>query len=228
MRPTRARLACLALCGAAAGTLAAAPVQLPAGLDRRVLLDNDSVLVARLRFAPSAAEEPHTHPFSAVVAQITEGRVDMRLGEARDTGTRTPGHVWFIPKEVSHAAANAGGAPFVQTTVALKPTRPPVTGPPVPAVPVPDGITRTGLVDNAETRVARVRFEPGARETVHSHEFDLVVVQIDAGRVETLREGRRAVQEMAEGDVLFLPRRESHAVANVGPSPFDVLSVAVR
>ena len=53
----------------------------PPGIKRTELEDNRTALIARLRMAPGAREDVHTHPFSAVVVQIGAGDVEMRLGE---------------------------------------------------------------------------------------------------------------------------------------------------
>ncbi|MGQ0736202.1 MAG: cupin domain-containing protein, partial [Acidobacteriota bacterium] len=157
--------------GAAAG-FGTQTAQLPAGITRAELVNNAAVLIARLGMAPGAREDVHTHPFSAIVVQMGAGEVDMRLGDARTTSRRAHGSVDFIPKEVPHAAANAGREPFDVVTIALKPDRRP--GGDAPATAPPAGITRTPVLENAEARVARVAFASSAREPVHAHPFDLV------------------------------------------------------
>lgn len=199
---------------------------MPAGITRAQLVDNDTVLIARLGMAPGAQEDVHTHPFSAVVVQIGDGDVDMRIGSEHTRGRREHGHVEFIPREAPHAAGNAGRAPFEVVTIAIKPDRRP--GGEAPAAAAPDGITRAPGLDNAEARVTRVSFAPGAREPIHMHPFDLVVVQLTPGRVEVRLGDEVTVRDYAAGDVLFLPRDVPHAVSNAGGTPFDVLSVGIK
>ena len=199
---------------------------MPAGIVRTPLLENDTVMMARLRMAPGAREEVHTHPFSAVVVQIDEGDVEMRVGTRRETSRREPGHVDFIAADMPHAAANAGASAFDIVTVALKPERPP--GGSQPAAQSPPGITRVPLLDNAEARATRVTFAPGAREPVHSHPFDMVVVQITPGRMEVLVGGRKEAKDYAAGEAVWLPRNVPHAVSNVGAVAFTVVSVGVK
>ena len=207
------------------GVAQQAPV-MPPGIVRTQLVDNDTVLVARLRMAPGAQEDVHTHPFSAIVVQIGEGDVDMRIGSDHARGRRPHGFVEFIPREMPHAAGNAGSAPFDVVTIAIKPDRRP--GGAAPASAAPEGITRTPGLDNAEARVTLVGFASGAREPIHSHPFDLLVVQLTAGRVEVRLADDVTVRDQAAGDVLFLPRDVPHAVSNVGGAAFDVLSVGIK
>jgi quercetin dioxygenase-like cupin family protein len=215
------------VCGALALTLSAqAPPALPQGVTRTELVDNDTVMMARLEMAPGAREDVHTHPFSAIVIQIGSGDVDMRLGPDRSQGRRQQGHVDFIPREMPHAAANIGATSFQVVTVAIKPGRRP--GGEAPAAPAPPGITRAPGLDTAEARITRVSFAPGAREPIHTHPFDLVVVQLTAARVEVRIGDEVTVKNQAAGDVLFLPRDVPHAVSNVDGTPFDVLTIGIK
>ena len=199
---------------------------MPPGITRAPLLENDTVMMARLRMAPGAREEVHTHPFSAVVVQIDEGDMEMQVGTRRETARRGPGHVDFIAADMPHAAANAGSSAFDIVTVALKPER--TAGGSQPAAQSPPGITRVPLLDNAEARATRVTFAPGAREPVHSHPFDMVVVQVTPGRMEVLVGGRTEARDYAAGEVVWLPRNVPHAVSNGGGVAFTVVSVGVK
>lgn len=199
---------------------------LPPGLTRTVLLDNASVLVARLRFAPGAREEVHAHPFSAVVIHLTPAVVDMRLGPERTTTRREAGFTEFILREIPHAAANVGEGDFEILTIALKPDR--FRAPAGPATPAPPGITRTPVLDNEEARVVRVGFAPGAAEPVHSHPVDLVVVPLTAGRLEIQQGADKTVRAYTLGEAIFLPREVAHAVANADARPVTLMSVTVK
>jgi len=199
---------------------------MPAGITRSPLLDNDTVMVARLNLAPGAREQMHTHPFSAVVVQLAAGDVETRVGTTADTARRDRGDVQFIAAEMPHAAANVGGASFDVVTIAIKPTR--RRGGEQPPTAARPGISRTPVLDNSETRVARAVFDPGAREPVHTHPFDMVIVQLESGRMDVQVGEDRTTREHAVGEVVFLPRDVAHSVANVDRRPLTILSVAVK
>jgi quercetin dioxygenase-like cupin family protein len=198
----------------------------PPGITRRVLIDNGTVLVAQLQMAPGSQENIHTHPFSAVVVQATVGEVDMRLGDQRATGTRPVGFTDFVGAGVPHAAANMGHAPFAVVTIALKPER--IRANSVPAREAPPGITRTTVVDNEDVRAVRVVFAPAAREPVHTHPFDLVLVQLLPGDMELQVGDKRTVRKYEAGEALFLPREIPHAVASADSGQFELMSVAIK
>jgi quercetin dioxygenase-like cupin family protein len=198
----------------------------PPGITRTPLIENETVMMARLRMAPSAKEDLHTHPYSAVVIQLDAGDVDMRVGDAHNVGRRHAGFVEFIAKEVSHAAANVGAQPFDVVTIAIKADRKP--GGDAPAAAAPAGITRTPVLDNADARVTRVEFSPAAREPVHSHPFDLVVVPLTSGQLEVRLGDRVETREYTAGEPMFLPRDVPHAVSNVGRAAITVFSIGIK
>jgi quercetin dioxygenase-like cupin family protein len=198
----------------------------PPGMTRTVLLDNDTTLVARLGYEAGKGETSHTHPFSAVVVQLTPGEVDMVLGTEHSRAHRETGTVWFIPANVPHAAINTGTAPCEQIAITLKPTRP--AAPAAPPTEAPPGLTRTTVVDNADTRVVRVRFAPASREPVHTHPNDLLTVQLTPGIVEILVGGQKTSSERAPGFVQFLPRNVEHAYVSGDTRPFELLSVTIK
>jgi len=199
----------------------------PVGIHRTAILENDVVIVARLTYDPASREEVHAHPFSAVTVYLTTAELDMTNGKETRCERTFPGRFWFIPKETLHAATNTGTLPFDVITVGLK-ASPHGYPPEGQAPPVPSGIVRNPVVENAETRVARVTFKPDARETVHSHPFDLVLVQVTPGKLEVKTGEKIEIVTADVGEVLFLPRDVPHAVANAGTSSFELMSIAVK
>jgi quercetin dioxygenase-like cupin family protein len=200
--------------------------QLLPGVSRTVLTDNATVLVTRLGYEAGKGETSHTHPFSAVVMQLTPGDVDMTIGSDHSRTRCDVGTVWFIAANVPHAAINTGTMPFEQIAIAIKPTRSPA--PAAAPTDAPPGIGRTLVIDNAEARVVRVQFAPGGREPVHTHPYDLLTVQIAAGRLEILVGSEKTTAERAPGNVQFVPRDVQHAYASVDTKRLELLSVGIK
>jgi len=198
----------------------------PPGITRTVLVDNPTVLVARLSLAPGARETPHTHPFSAVVVQASPGALEVEVEGRKTTERRDVGHVQFIPKQASHAAGNIGAASFDVVTIAIKPDRAPAAS--APATEAPPGIIRRVILENDETRATSVRFAPAGREPVHSHPFDLVLVQLTPARMEVQIGDEKTVKRYEIGAVIFLPREVPHAVSSADTTPFEILSVTIK
>lgn len=218
-------LSIAAAVAAATAAFAQAP-QPPPGIARTALVDNATALIAHLRMEPGSRETLHTHPFSAVVIQLTPGSIDMTIGKVRARTARDPGFVWFVPKEMPHAAINSGPNAVEFVTIGIKANRPPAAA--APATQSPPGITREMVLDNDDTRVVHVSFAPGGREPMHTHPNDLVTVQLTAGRVEIVEGTARTVDDRAAGFVKFLPRQVPHSYASADTKPFELLSVAIK
>ena len=87
---------------------------------------------------------------------------------------------------------------------------------------------RTAILDNATTTVTRLRFERGAGETVHTHSFPLLIVQITPGDVDLTVSEARARGPREPGIVTFVPPDTPHAVVNIGAGPFDIIAIALK
>jgi len=189
------------------------------------IMDNGTVTVTRLHFAPGAAETLHTHPYPLLIVQVTAGSIEVSNREVIRVGSR-PGETWFVPANTRHAAVNRSGAGIDMLGVAIKPDRQPA--PAAPATEAPVGISRATLIDNDDVRVVRVRFSPEGREPVHSHPNDLLTIQITNGKVEILDGNARSTRDCEPGFVHFLARNVSHAYASADTSPFELLSVSIK
>jgi len=194
---------------------------------RTTVVDNATVTVTRLRFAPGSGETVHTHDFPLVIVQLTSGDVvDLTVSDARARGPRVAGLVTFVPAGAEHAVVNAGTMPFDMMAVAIKPSRTPA--PAAPPTDAPPGVTRTTLLDNADVRVVRVEFTPGSQEPVHTHPNDLVTIQINAGRLQIRLGTRRTDSRRPVGFVQFVPRNARHAYGSRGDRTIELLSVSIK
>lgn len=220
MRMRTAALVCVVCAGALE---AQGP---PAGFTVTPLVDNATVAVARLRLAPGAREQPHTHPYSMVVVYLTDGDVELHNEASRWKGRRARGEVDFIARDATHAAANVGESPIDVVAISIKADRVPAGS--APADPAPAGITRTAVLETADATVARVDFAPVAREPIHTHPYDLVVVPLTSAEVEVRMGGAVDKRVYQAGDLFFLPRNEPHAMANLASGTFSVLGVAIK
>lgn len=196
------------------------------GPERTSVLDNGTVAVTRLRFARTAREAVHTHPFPMLIVLVTPGQVSVADREMLRVGSRA-GEVWFIPANTPHAAANQSTGQVEMLMVAIKTDRPPA--PAAPPTQAPEGITRSTLLDNADVRVVRVRFAPDSREPLHTHPNDLLTIQISAGTVDVVNGAEHHAASVREpGFVQFLPRNVQHAYASADTKPFELLSVSIK
>jgi quercetin dioxygenase-like cupin family protein len=193
---------------------------------RRPVFTNESVDVTRLLLLPGSSEAPHSHGYSIMFVHLTSGDTEALTGTSTTKGARAAGSVEFVSKDVLHAIANVGREPFELLTIAFNPDR--LRGGTAAPAPPPAGITRTPLLDNTDATVTRLEFAPSARETVHMHPYDLVVVPLTAARVDVEIGSTRETRALTPGDAFFIERFEPHAVANLGSEAMIVLGVAIK
>jgi len=193
--------------------------------ERTSVLDNASVAVTRLRFAPGSREDVHTHPFPLLIVQVSNGQATVTDRDMLRVGNH-PGEVWFIAPGTPHAVSNRGQSPIEMLAVGIKADRP--AAPSAPPTEAPPGILRATLVDNADVRVVRVRFSADGREPLHSHPNDLLTIQITRGTVDMTIGAQRSTAEREPGFVQFLPRDVQHSYASADPNPFELLSVSIK
>ena len=89
------------------------------------------------------------------------------------------------------------------------------------------GITFTPAFENDKVRVARARMDVDAREALHTHAADIIVVHLSGGEIEDTANGKTVVNRWKPGDVEFEARGTSHSARNVG-KPLDVVLVTLK
>ncbi len=207
--------------------LCAAPLGAQApGFTVMPVLDNATVTAVRLKLAPGAKEQPHTHPYTMLVVVLTLGEMEMYNGEVHTKSPRKPGDLEYVGAGVSHHSGNVGAMPLDALVLAIKADR--VRGgtaPPAQALP---GVTRTPMLDKPDVIVTRLEFEAEVREAVHTHPYDLLVVPTTPARLDVQIGDKKSVRGYAVGEAFFIPRNVPHAVANVGTSSFRLLSIRFK
>jgi quercetin dioxygenase-like cupin family protein len=129
-------------------------------------------------------------------------------------------------------AAVAAGGVSGEEVVIVQPRARDNAPAPAPSGSKPGEATFTGmsfapLFENARVSVIRARMEVDAREALHTHGSDTIVVHLSGGEIEDTATGKTVVNRWKTGDVEFEARGSSHSARNVG-KPVDVVLVAVK
>jgi quercetin dioxygenase-like cupin family protein len=131
------------------------------------------------------------------------------------------------------AAGAADGDPSTGSLVIVEPKDVGAAGPPPasagskPGDAPFTGMSFTPLFDNEKVAVIRARMEVDAREGLHTHRSDTIVVHLSGGAIEDTANGTTRVNRWKRGDVELEARGSSHAARNVGPA-IDVVLVALK
>ena len=177
----------------------------------RVVLDNPRVRVYRTA-AGALTRLPHG---PAVVVALEDS-------PGSDAGSA----IWL-----EDAAAPAGTSRLHGAVVVVQPRRaPPSPAPPAGSKPgdAPfTGMSFRPVFENDRVSVLRARMEIGAREGVHTHGSDTIVVHLSGGEIEDTADGKTVVNRWQRGDVEFEGRGTSHSARNAGGA-VDVVLVALK
>lgn len=198
----------------------------PAGITVTPVLDNATATAVRLKLAPGAKEQPHTHPYPLLIVLLKTGEMEMHNGEVHTRRVRKSGDVEYVAAGVSHNASNVDAMPLEALAVSIKMER--ALGGTAPRSQGLPGVTRTPVLDKPEIVVTRLEFEAAVREPVHTHPYDLLLVPTAPGRLDVQVGDKKNVRGYAVGEAFFVPRNVPHALANVGTSSLRLLSIRFK
>jgi quercetin dioxygenase-like cupin family protein len=181
-----------------------------AATEGRIVLDNARVRVIGVTSASAIAAHP------AAVIVMLEDSATRKAGEA----------FWSGDPAAPPSTALSDGDSFL----IVEPKEPPPTAAPpppdagaTPAKPVFTGMSFTPLFENDRVTVIRGRMGVGAKEGVHTHASDIVVIHLSGGTILDTAYGNTKVNRWKHGDVEFEARGSSHSARNLGPAVDAVL-----
>jgi quercetin dioxygenase-like cupin family protein len=128
------------------------------------------------------------------------------------------------------AASIATSTTFDASEMHRQPPRPATAQPPAGSKPgdAPfTGMSFKPVFENDRMTVIRARMEVGAREGLHTHGSDTLVVHLSGGEIEDTANGKTVVNRWKPGDVEFEGLGTSHSARNVG-SAVDVVLVSLK
>ncbi len=194
------------------------PIGLTRGVDlgqesRRATLVFDHERV-RIFETNSAVLARRDHP-AAVIVAIEDGPTT-RVGDATwsDDAAAIDSERLIIVEP--RADASTGPPPESSADAGSQPGEAPFVG-----------MSFRPIFENDRVEVLRARMEVDAREGVHTHGSDTIVVHLSGGAIEDTANGVTKVNRWHPGDVEFEGRGSSHSARNVGPA-VDVVLVTLR
>ena len=173
--------------------------------DPEIVLDNARVRVIRAGSVLPVADHP------AAVVVVLKDDLSHKAGDAYWSG--------------DPASRQGGQGGDLRSIMIVEPKGLPAT--PDPAVPAAGtkpgeapfvGVSLRPLFENDRVTVIRGRMEVGAREALHTHGSDIVLVHLTGGAIEDTANGRTRVNRFKNGDVELEARGTSHSARNVGPA----------
>jgi quercetin dioxygenase-like cupin family protein len=217
-------LVCLALVVLWSGAVTAQDAAKADPKHYTVVLDNPSVRVLKISYAPGEKSVMHQHPDSIVIPLVTSKvRFTMPDGKTEDSEL-VADSAMYTPAG-THNPANMGTGKVDAILVEFKGAAPgtaalPASRPGMTLKTLAEGPRATAILSTADATFA----EPAGSK----HDFDQVVIALGPSQMSLAIDGKPAKTTWARGDVQFVGRGIAHQAKNTGGKPVDMIIVAIK
>ena len=210
----------LMLCGTA---LAQDPVKVdPAHY--KVVLENASVRVLKIEYAPGDKSTMHQHP-DAIVIPLSASKVRFATPDGKSVDQDMAAETAMYSPAGTHSPSNTGTAKVDALLVEFK-----APAPGKAAISAPRaGMTMKVLAEGPRATAFRATAAATFQEPAGSkHDFDQIVIALGPGPMSLSVEGKPAKTTWARGDVQFIGRGTGHEAKNTGSKPAEFIIVAIK
>jgi quercetin dioxygenase-like cupin family protein len=190
----------------------------------KAVLENASVRVLRVSYAPGAKSIMHQHPDSIVVPlSASKVRFTMPDGKTQDNDMASESAM-YTPAG-THAPANIGTGPVDAVLIEFKSAAPgkaalPTSRPNMTIKMLAEGPRAAAFRSTASADFA----EPAGSK----HDFDQIVIALGPAPLSLSIDGKPAKTTWARGEVQFIGRGVAHEAKNTGGKPADMVIVAIK
>jgi quercetin dioxygenase-like cupin family protein len=190
----------------------------------KMVLENASVRVLRISYAPGAKSILHQHPDAIVIPlSASKVRFTMADGKAQDSDMASESAM-YTPAG-THIPSNIGTGPVDALLIEFK-----TAAPGKAALPTSrPGMTLKMLAEGPRAAAYRSTASPTFAEPAGSkHDFDQVVIALGPATLSLSIDGKPAKTTWARGDVQFIGRGVAHEAKNTGGQPGEMVIVAIK
>jgi len=217
-------LVCLALVVLWSGAIAAQDAVKADPKHYTVLIDNPSVRVLKISYAPGEKSVMHQHPDSIVIPLATS-KVRFTLPDGKTEDQELVKDSAMYSPAGTHNPTNMGTGKVDAILVEFKGAAPgkaalPASRPNMTLKTLAEGPRGSAVLSTADASFA----EPAGSK----HEFDQVVIALGPSQMSLEIDGKPAKSTWARGDVQFVGRGVAHQAKNTGGKPVDMVIVAIK
>lgn len=190
----------------------------------KVLVDNASVRVLKIEYAPGGKSAMHQHPDAIVVPLVaSKVRFTMPDGKSEDTDLANESAMYTPP--VTHSPANIGTAPIEAILIEFKGAAPGKAVLPTARENMTVKVLAEGPRGTAYRSTASPTFsEPAGTK----HDYDQVVIALSNAPMSLSIDGKPAKTSWTRGEVAFIGRGVAHESKNTGGKPVDFIILAIK
>jgi len=205
----------------------AASAQDPAKVDSahyKVLVDNASVRVLKVDFAPGAKSPMHSHP-DAVLVALGDAKATFTFPDGKTQDVELKKETGLYTPAFTHAPANTGTTPVDAILVEFKAKAPGTATLPAKR----EGMQMTTLAEGPRAVAFKTTAAPDFHEAAGTtHEYDQVVIALGAADLSLAVDGQKPVTKWKRGDVVYIGRGVKHESKNTTGKPIEFAIVAIR
>ncbi len=190
----------------------------------KVVLENASVRVLSVSYAPGAASKMHQHPDSIMIP-LAASKVRFATPDGKSEDSDMPNESATYAPAGTHSPSNIGTGPVTGILVEFKT---PAAGKATLPASRPDmsmKVLAEGPRATAYRSTAAASFTEAAGT---KHDFDQVVISLSPAQLSLAIDGKPAKTTWARGDAQFIGRGVPHETKNVGGKPVEMVIVAIK
>lgn len=190
----------------------------------KVIVENATVRVLKIDYAPGDKSTMHQHPDSIVVPLApTKVRFTLPDGKSEDSDLASESAM-YTPAG-THNPTNIGTGRVDAILVELKGAAPGKAALPGSRA----GMTSKTLAEGPRGAAYRMTADPSFQEPAGTkHDYDQVVIALGASQLSLAIDGKPAKTTWTRGDVAFIGRGVAHEAKNTGGKPVDMVIVAIK
>jgi beta-alanine degradation protein BauB len=190
----------------------------------KVILENASVRVLKIDYAPGGKSPMHQHP-EAIVVPLSASKVQFNLPDGKsETQELAADSAMYMPAG-THSPVNVGSTRIDAILVEFKGAAPGKAV--IPSAR--EGLSMKVLAEGPRGRATRTTADAKFNEPAGTkHDYDQVVISLAPAQISLAIDGKPAKTTWARGDVQFIGRGTGHETHNTGGKPVDLVIVAIK
>jgi uncharacterized RmlC-like cupin family protein len=190
----------------------------------KVLIDNASVRVLKVDYAPGAKSVMHQHPDSMVIP-LSAAKVRFGMADGKSEDVEMASESAMFTPAGTHTPTNIGAARVDAVLVEFKGAKPGTATLPTTR---PNMATKT-LAESPRAVAVRTTADASFAEAAGTkHDYDQVVIALGPTPMSLSIDGKPAKTSWARGDVSFIGRGVAHESKNTSGKPVDFIIVQVK
>jgi quercetin dioxygenase-like cupin family protein len=199
------------------------PVKVDAG-HYKLLVDNASVRVLKISYAPGTKSTMHSHP-DAMLVPLGAAKVRFTLADGKTQDMEVVKETAAYTPAATHDPTNVGTTPVDAILVEFKAK----TAGTATLPSARPGMQTTTLAESPRAVAIKTTAAPDFHEPAGSvHDYDQVVIALGDAGMSLAVDGSAPVTKWQRGDVQFIGRGVKHESKNTSGKPIEFIIVAIR